>query len=175
MVWCVVVLDLSIRGAERWGCTTHDARPLETVSYGSHGCGGVARRSATGISPLSSLIAVCCETRIEPSPGVYFWDLPSVFHVYPACISSPHPWYPAVSLYLAILQQIHCIPLSRCIPLYPAVSVRVRVLCTVHCRYLAVYLVVSRCISTRRGGGIRIVSPTASKTGYSQKYTPGEG
>jgi len=62
----------------------------------------------------------------EPSPGVYFWDLPPVFHLYPACISR-YPWYPAVSLlYLAILQQIHCIPLyltvSGCIRIYLAVS-----------------------------------------------------
>jgi len=60
-----------------------------------------------------------------PSPGVHFWDLPPVFHRYPACISL-YPRYPAVSLYLAILQQIHCIPLyptvSSCIRTYLAVS-----------------------------------------------------
>jgi len=48
---------------------------------------------------------------------VFLGSPPPVFHPYPACIS-PYPWYPAVSLYLAILQQIHCIPL------YPTVSVR---------------------------------------------------
>ena len=59
----------------------------------------------------------------EPSPGVNFWDLPPVFHLYPACISR-YPWYPAVSLlYLAILQQIHCIPLyPTVIQLYPYVA-----------------------------------------------------
>ena len=67
--------------------------------------------------------------------GVYFWDIPNVlFYLYPAYIS-PYPWYPVhlccINLYLAILQQIHCIPLyptvpscdtylavSSCIPLY---------------------------------------------------------
>ena len=61
-----------------------------------------------------------------------------------------------ISLYLstssAIVQQIHCIPLyhtvSSCIYTYLAVSA------------------VSRCISPYS---------TASKTGYDQKYTPGEG
>jgi len=77
----------------------------------------------------------------KPSPGVYFWDVPPVFHLYPACIS-PYPWYPVypyiVDLYLAILQRVHCIPLcltvsscirtylavSSCIPLYLTVSHR---------------------------------------------------
>ena len=82
---------------------------------------------------------------------MYFWNRPPVFHLYLACIS-PYPWYPAVFLYLAILQQIHCIPL------YPTVS---SCICT--------YLAVSSCICC--------ISPypTASKTGYNQKYTPGEG
>jgi len=59
--------------------------------------------------------------------------------------------YPAVSLYLhlAILQKIHGIPL------YLTVSSCIRT-----------YLAVSRCIS---------LYPTASKTGYDQKYIPGEG
>jgi len=64
----------------------------------------------------------------KPSPGVYFWDLPPVFHLYPACIS-PYLRYSAVSLYLAILQQIHRIPL------YPTVSSSIRT-----------YLAVSSCI-----------------------------
>jgi len=56
-------------------------------------------------------------------PGVYVWDVLPVFDLYPACLClSPYPWYPAVSLYrsiyLSILQQIHCI----CILLYPTVS-----------------------------------------------------
>jgi len=55
-------------------------------------------------------------------PLVYFWDIPPVLHLYPACIS-PYPWYPVypcIDLYLAILQQIHCISL------YPTVSSCIR-------------------------------------------------
>jgi len=55
---------------------------------------------------------------------------------------TPYPWYPAVFLYLAILQQIHCIPLyptvvSSCM-LYSYVSSCIQL-------YL-LYLAVSRCI-----------------------------
>ena len=68
----------------------------------------------------------------EPSPDVYFWDIPPVLYLYPACIL-PYTWpwrYPVhpciIDLYLAILQQIHYIPLyltvSSCIRTYLAVS-----------------------------------------------------
>jgi len=74
----------------------------------------------------------------QPLPSMYFWNRPPVFHLYlvsPACIS-PSPWYPAVSLCLAIMQRIHCIShcsqlyayLSSCVQLYllyPAVSHRI--------------------------------------------------
>jgi len=67
---------------------------------------------------------------------LYFGDTPPVLYcispLYPACISPRIlgiPLYPCIcnDLYLAILQQIHCIPLYLCIRLYPAVSVRVRI------------------------------------------------
>jgi len=68
----------------------------------------------------------------EPSPDVYFWDVPRVFNLYSAGISPPYPKDTAESLYLnlsiyyphrAILQQIHGIPLylnlySSCIHTY---------------------------------------------------------
>jgi len=75
---------------------------------------------------------------------VYFWDVPPVFHLYPACISPISRLYltvyPCLDLYLSILQQIHCIPLyptvsscirtylavSGCIPLYLTVSHRLK-------------------------------------------------
>jgi len=64
----------------------------------------------------------------QPSPGVYFRDIPPVFHLYPPV--SHHilgvPLYPFIDLYLAVLQQIHCIPpyptVSSCIRTYLAVS-----------------------------------------------------
>ena len=59
------------------------------------------------------------------TPGVYFWDIPPVLHLYPACIS-PYPWYPAVSLYRYISSHFAADLLypavSRCIQLYPYVS-----------------------------------------------------
>jgi len=64
--------------------------------------------------------------------------------------------YPCIYLHLAILQQIHGIPLYLTIlQLYPYVS-------TSSCIQLPA---VSSCISPY---------PTTSKTGYGQKYTPGE-
>jgi len=85
--------------------------------------------------------------RLEPSPGVYFWDVPAVFHLYPACISHRIlgiPCIPVSILYLSILQQMHC----HCIPLYPTVSSCIR-------KYLAVssciplYLTVSHRLENR--------------------------
>jgi len=62
---------------------------------------------------------------IKPSPGVYFWDLPPVFHMYPPYISL-YPWYPAVSLYRSVSSHFAPDPLypavSHCIQLYPYVS-----------------------------------------------------
>jgi len=90
----------------------------------------------------------------SPSPGVYF--------CYPACISHVSrlylyltvilgiPLYPCIDHYLAILQQIHCIPL------YFTVSSCIRT-----------FLAVSSCIPL-------YPAAAASKTGYDQKYTPGE-
>jgi len=51
----------------------------------------------------------------EPSPRVYFWDIPPVFHLHPVCIS-PYRLVSCVSL---------CRPISSHFaadPLYPAVS-----------------------------------------------------
>jgi len=64
------------------------------------------------------------------------------------------PLYPCIYLHLAISQQI-----AR----YPAVS---------HC--IQLYPYVSSCIQLYPAAGIS-PHPTASKTGYGQKYTPGEG
>jgi len=60
--------------------------------------------------------------RGEPSPGVYFWDTPPIFHLYPACIS-PYPWYPVclpVSIYIYPTTVSHCIQ-----KLYPYVALAV--------------------------------------------------
>ena len=81
----------------------------------------------------SSLLGAEAGRNKEPSPGVYVWYAPPVFHLYPASIS-PYPWYPVYPclvsiLYLSILQQIHCIPL------YPTIS-----------SYIRTYLAVSSCI-----------------------------
>jgi len=51
---------------------------------------------------------------LEPSPGVYVWGIPPLSHRIFAI-----PLHPCIDSYLAILQQIHCIPM------YPAVSVRI--------------------------------------------------
>jgi len=71
-------------------------------------CGIVFGLTLT-LKPMSHLLSSASLARLpgEPSPGVYFWDIPLVFHRYPACIS-PYPWYPVylcIDLYLAILQQ----------------------------------------------------------------------
>jgi len=79
-------------------------------------------------------LATCLSSNTSPplAPGVHFWDIPPVIHLYPACIS-PNvslviPCIPCINPYLAILQQkqIPCIPLfstvSSCIRTYLAVS-----------------------------------------------------
>ena len=76
------------------------------------------------------IIIMCPKAgRVSPAP------LACIFGIRPACISPvilpvSHrilgiPLYPCIDLYLAILQQIHCIPLpaaSHCIQLYPCLS-----------------------------------------------------
>jgi len=82
-----------------------------------------------------------------------------IFHGYSACISLESACISLVSLYLAILQQMNCIPLYPAIcytPLYLPVSKL----------YPQLYPAVSRCISPY---------PRASKAEYRKKYTPGEG
>jgi len=108
----------------------------------------------------------------QPSPGPYWWR---VFFGLPACICispvsglyiSPYPWYPPASLYVSISSHFgadhrrstesHTV--SHCIQLYPHIS-----------SCIQLYLAVSCCIS------LSPYPPTASKTGYGKKYTPGEG
>jgi len=85
-------------------------------------CKGSVARKASPHSQTRRQRQSAFLTKQRALPWRVCLDLPPVFHLYPACIS-PYPWYPAVSLCLAIFAAAPLYPAaSHCIQLYPCVS-----------------------------------------------------